>query len=35
MIYDTKGKDGRITTHLLDPGFGLSSPCLNNPAVRF
>ncbi|MED5567822.1 MAG: helicase C-terminal domain-containing protein, partial [Candidatus Thermoplasmatota archaeon] len=21
MIYDTKGKDGRITTHLLDPGL--------------
>ena len=21
MVYDTKGKDGRITTHLLDPGL--------------
>ena len=21
MIYDTKGKDGRITTHFIDPGW--------------
>lgn len=28
LVYDTKGKDGRITTHLLDPGL-VSEPVFN------
>ena len=28
MVYDTKGKDGRITTHLLDPGL-VSKPVIS------
>ena len=31
MIYDTKGKDGRITTHLLDPGL-VSKPVFEQSA---
>ena len=31
MVYDTKGKDGRITTHLLDPGL-VSKPVLTGSA---
>ena len=31
MIYDTKGKDGRITTHLLDPGL-VSQPVFEQSA---
>ena len=31
MIYDTKGKDGRITTHVLDPGL-VSKPVFEQSA---
>ena len=31
MIYDTKGRDGRITTHLLDPGL-VSKPVFEQSA---
>ena len=31
MVYDTKGKDGRITTHLLDPGL-VSKPVFEQSA---
>ena len=31
MVYDTKGKDGRITTHLLDPGL-VSRPVFEQSA---
>ena len=31
MVYDTKGKDGRITTHLLDPGL-VSKPVITGSA---
>ena len=31
MVYDTKGKDGRITTHLLDPGL-VSQPVFEQSA---
>lgn len=31
LIFDTKGKDGKITTHLLDPGL-VSKPVFENAA---